>query len=79
VTFFKRPDFPLPVEPSYLEMSNLALMVTLISLVICYHHISVATISLGAQPKQGLARVWAKGEARESHFMLLGVQENVRE
>jgi hypothetical protein len=30
-------------------------------------------------PMQGLAKVWAKNEARESHFMLLGVWENVQE
>jgi hypothetical protein len=26
-----------------------------------------------------LAKVWGEKEARESHFMLTGVQENVRE
>jgi hypothetical protein len=39
---------------------------------------NVATLSLGLQPKQGLAKVRAKYEARESHFMLSRVQENVR-
>jgi hypothetical protein len=38
----------------------------------------VATLALGSQPKQGLARVWAKGEARQSHLMLPGVKESVR-
>jgi len=33
----------------------------------------VTTLALGSQPRQGLIRVWAKGEARESHFMLSGV------
>jgi hypothetical protein len=39
----------------------------------------VITLALGSRPKQGLARVWAKREARESHFMLSGVQKSVRE
>jgi len=34
---------------------------------------------LGLQPRQGLAKVRAKREAQESHFMLPGVQESVRE
>jgi hypothetical protein len=33
----------------------------------------VAILALGLQPKQGLARVRAKKEARESRLMLLGV------
>jgi len=40
---------------------------------------NVATLTLGSRPRQGLAKVWAKSEAQESHFMLLGVQESVRE
>jgi len=40
---------------------------------------SVATLALGLRPRQGLAKVWAKYEAQKSHFMLLGVQESVRE
>jgi hypothetical protein len=30
----------------------------------------VATLTLGSQPRQGLAKVRAKSEACESHFML---------
>ncbi len=41
--------------------------------------IIVTTLTLGLQPRQGLARVRAKREAWESHFMLLGVHESVRE
>jgi hypothetical protein len=33
--------------------------------------VCVATLALGLRPKQGLAKVRAKYEARESHFMLL--------
>ncbi len=33
--------------------------------------ICVATLALGSRPRQGLARVQAKNEAWESHFMLL--------
>jgi len=40
---------------------------------------SVATLALGSRPRQRLARLWAKKEARESGCMLLGVQESVRE
>jgi len=39
----------------------------------------VATLALGSQPRQELARLWAKREARESCRMLPGVQESVRE
>ncbi len=39
----------------------------------------VATLTLGSRPKQGLAKVRAKCEGRESHFMFLGVWESVRE
>jgi hypothetical protein len=35
--------------------------------------IFVATLALGSRPRQGLARVQAKREARESHLMLPGV------
>jgi len=45
-----------------------------------YNHVSiVATLALGSQPRQGLAKVRAKSEARKSHFLFLGVWENVRE
>jgi hypothetical protein len=36
------------------------------------HTLIVTTLALGSRPKQGLARVRAKSEARESHFMFLG-------
>ncbi len=36
-------------------------------------------LSLGLVTKAGLEKVWAKREARESHFMLSKVQESVRE
>jgi hypothetical protein len=39
----------------------------------------VTTLALGLQPMQGLARLRAKKEARESHLMLSGVQKSVRE
>jgi hypothetical protein len=39
----------------------------------------LTTLALGSQPKQRLARVWAKREAWDSHFMFLGMLENVRE
>jgi hypothetical protein len=42
--FFKRLDFPLSVEPCFLEMSNLALKFGWISLAVCYHHISLSMI-----------------------------------
>ncbi len=38
----------------------------------------VPTLALGSQPRQGLARVWAKGEAWESHLMLPKVKESVK-
>jgi hypothetical protein len=33
----------------------------------------VTTLTLGSQPRQGLAKVWAENETQKSHFMLLGV------
>jgi hypothetical protein len=39
----------------------------------------VTTLALGSWPKQGLVKVQAKSDARGSHFMLLGVWENVKE
>jgi len=41
--------------------------------------VCVATLALGLRPKQGLAKVRAKYEAWESHFMLPRVQASVRE
>ncbi len=40
---------------------------------------NVATLTLGSQPRQRLVRLWAKREAWESHFMLPGMQNSVRE
>jgi hypothetical protein len=40
---------------------------------------NVATLALGLRHKQGFTKVWAKSEAQESHFMLSGVQDSVRE
>jgi hypothetical protein len=37
--------------------------------------ITVATLALGSRPKQGVGRLWAKKETRESLHMLLGVQK----
>jgi hypothetical protein len=40
--------------------------------------IDVATLALGSRPRQGLARLRAKKEARESHLVLPRVQKSVR-
>jgi hypothetical protein len=39
----------------------------------------VTTLALSSQPRQGLTKVRAKSEARESHSMLPGVWESVKE
>jgi hypothetical protein len=39
----------------------------------------VVTLALGSRPRQGLTKVWAKSEPESHIFMLLGVQESVRE
>jgi hypothetical protein len=39
----------------------------------------VATLDLGSQPKQRFVKVRAKSETQDSHSMLSGVWENVRE
>jgi len=41
--------------------------------------VCVTTLALGSRLRQGLAKVHAKREARESHFMLPGMWESVRE
>jgi hypothetical protein len=38
-----------------------------------HFHVFVTTLVLGSQSRQGLAKVRAKSEAWESHFMLSGV------
>jgi len=40
--------------------------------------IDVATLALGLRPRQGLARLWGKREARGSHLMLPGMQKSVK-
>jgi hypothetical protein len=42
-------------------------------------YISVTALALGSRLRQGLARMQAKKEAQESHFMLLGVRKSARE
>ncbi len=44
-----------------------------------YFNIPIATLTLGSQLRQGLARLLAKKAARESHFMLMGMQKSVKE
>jgi hypothetical protein len=46
---------------------------------IYYKDKSVATLALGSRPKQGLTKLRAKCEVRESHIMLPRVWESVRE
>jgi len=41
--------------------------------------LDVVIVALGSQLRQGLTKVQAKGEVRESNFMLLKVQESVKE
>jgi hypothetical protein len=40
--------------------------------------IHVTTLTFGLQPRQGVARLWAKREARESCCMISRVQESVK-
>jgi len=56
-----------------LDIHNSKLMMQELFFYKCYN------LALGSRPRQGLAKVWAKYEAWESHFMLMGVQECVRE
>jgi hypothetical protein len=39
---------------------------------------SVATLALGSRPRQGLAKMWAKSGAQESHVMFPKVYESVK-
>jgi hypothetical protein len=43
------------------------------------HTQTIATLALVSRPRQGLAKMGAKNEAQESHFMFMGVWESVRE
>jgi hypothetical protein len=52
-------------------MTNKSFIINKLSLI-------VTTLALGLRPKQGLARLLAKREARESRRMFPGVYENVR-
>jgi hypothetical protein len=38
-----------------------------------FNNSSVTTLALGSRPRQGLIRLRTKREARESHYMLLGM------
>jgi hypothetical protein len=68
------------VETNCVFMSGLCIMFVFVVMVFFGLHIpSVATLTLGSRPRQWLTRVRTKKEARESHFMLPGVQKNVRE
>jgi hypothetical protein len=40
---------------------------------------NIVTLAFDSRPRQGLVRLWAKREARESHLMLPGVQKSVKE
>jgi hypothetical protein len=57
--------FQIEADGGY-ERSNGKPFSTLISYLLVF----ITTLALGSRPKQGLARVQAKKEARESHFML---------
>ncbi len=47
--------------------------------ILAFCSLLVTILVLGLRSRQRLAKVWAKSEAMESHFMLLGVWESVRE
>jgi hypothetical protein len=50
-----------------------SIAIPLFSLLNSYWGYVIITLALGSQPKQGLAKVQAKSEAQESHFMFLRV------
>jgi hypothetical protein len=58
------------IDPLHAPFST-AQTSSLLSSVLNINH--VATLALGLRPKQGLAKVRTKREARESHLMLMGV------
>ncbi len=67
-------SYPMPIPKKLFDNigdSNIFIIVDLRQ--------GVATLALGSRPRQGLARLRAKREAWESHLMLLGVQQSVRE
>jgi hypothetical protein len=54
-----------------LKLINCILVMLCINKLNFCYIIIVATLALGSWLKQGLANVWAKSEAHESHFMLV--------
>jgi hypothetical protein len=65
----------------YLIMSSIHISITHygIHLQLIFNIDFIATLALGSQPMQRLARMRTKKETQESHFMLTGVQKSVRE
>jgi hypothetical protein len=66
---------------SILMITNDIIIKILIQYLVHSFHLAliVATLALGFRPKQGLVRVRAKREAKESHIMLPGMYKSVRE
>jgi hypothetical protein len=60
----------MPLE-THIEHKHVSIISSMIEI--------IATLALGSRPKQGLTKVWAKSEAQESHFILLGMWESARE
>jgi hypothetical protein len=61
------------------KLFDVDLLVVLLIILLIMKPLFVATLASGLRPKQGFARVWAKKEAQESHLILPGMYESVRE
>jgi hypothetical protein len=51
------------------------LVIPIVIITFIFGILTVATLAMGSWPRQRLAKVQAKSEARESHFMLMGMWE----
>jgi hypothetical protein len=63
----------IEINQSCIQYDKLTQFCTPKSCLIQFIGVVVVTLTLGSRPREGLVKVRAKREARESHFMLLGV------
>ncbi len=66
------------ISPQLLHLKYLILLLLNCDFSSCCSYV-VTTLALGLWSKQKLTKMWAKSEARESHFMLSRMHESVKE
>jgi hypothetical protein len=71
-------SWPATLQPPWLDYEP-KVRVVIIRWRLQLSNIVVTTLTLGSQPRQGLARLWAKKETKNSHLMLPWMQKSVKE